>query len=384
MAEYDNLPDSDTETEHYPLEPRYHPVHKLTRTVYDILASSRLAMALLIALLVCCVVGVTIFREQRAAQMIFDTLWFNGLLLLLVVNVACCFFGRIWGRKVTIISFGMILFHLSFVAVFVGIVYNSLYYFRGEMRITEGETLLNRARESYDGVERGRFFNLFRLRGETTFNKLLVDYKVDGASKRVAYDVSVREGNQFTKGVLYLTHNLDHHGFTFFPDREGYSVLTVLYDSQGKELYGVHVPLQSIPQKDKTYLYTTGTKEAPGTILFPQPPEKPLFNLRVTYLPNPAKERSGEAAFQVWPAMGSDSSREAKPLAEGAAVVGSKFATGEYYLSVKEVRYWVVMRVNYEPGKPFVLGSLWVGLAGMIITTLGRILRGRQRTVTSQ
>ena len=375
MPELNNTP----EPEQYPVAPRYHPVHKLARTIYDFLASSRLAMALLIAILLCCVTGVTIFREERAGVLIFDALWFNGLLLLLVLNVACCFFGRIWGRKITVISFGMILFHLSFVAMFIGIVYNSLYYFRGEMRITEGETLLNRARDSYDSVERGRFFNLFRLRGETTLNQLLANYKVSGTDKRVAYDVSVKEGNNSTNGILYLTHNLEHHGFTYFPDREGYSLLTVLTDREGKELYGVHIPLQSMLQKDKSRVYTTGTKESPGVIQFPQLPEKGLFNLNVTYHPNPAAERKGEVTFQLWPAVEGHPAPDVKPFAQGSAVIGSSFDAGEYRLSVKEVRYWVVMRVAYEPGKPIVLGSLWVGLAGMIITTLGRLFRRKRK-----
>lgn len=88
-------------------------------------------MTLLVAILACCVIGVTVLREERAWSLIFSTLWFNGLLVLLVVNVGFCFFGRIWGRKVTLISLGMILFHLSFIAMFAGIVYNSLFYFRG-------------------------------------------------------------------------------------------------------------------------------------------------------------------------------------------------------------------------------------------------------------
>ncbi len=370
---------SETENEQYPVAPRYHPVHKLTRKLYDFLASSRLAMALLVAILLCCVAGVTLFREERAGVLIFDALWFNGLLLLLVINVACCFFGRIWGRKITVVSLGMILFHLSFVTMFMGIVYNSLYFFRGEMRITEGETLLNRARESYDGAERGRFFNLFRLKGETTLNQLLANYNVGGTDKRVAYDVSVREGNQATNGIIYLTHNLEHHGFTYFPDREGYSLLTVITDRGGKELYGAHIPLQSMAQKDKSRLYTTGTKEAPGAIPFPQLPEKALFNLNVIYHPNPAAERKGEATFQLWPAVEGHPAPGAKPFAQGSAVIGSSFDAGEYRLSVKEVRYWVVMRVTYEPGKPIVLASLWVGLSGMILTTLGRMFRRQRR-----
>jgi hypothetical protein len=383
MAEFNPVPEAENETEQYPLKPRYHPVHRLTRSIYDFLASSKLAMTLLVAILVCCVVGVTFYRGERAAEMIFEAIWFNCLLILLVVNVACCFFGRIWGRKVTSISFGMILFHLSFVAMFAAIVFNSLYHFKGDMRITEGETLINRQRQSYEGADRGRYFSLLRLKGETTFNKLLVGYKVDGTDKRVAYDLTVGEGDLKKQGIIYLTHNLDYNGFTYIPDREGYSILAVLYDKQGNELYGVHVPLQSLRQQNNSFLYTTGTKEGVGSIQFPQPPEKPLFNLTLKYRPDPDKERSGEVTFQVLPATGNPGQKNVTPLAEGKAAVGNKFAVGDYYLSVTEVRYWVVMRVNYEPGKPVVLGSLWVGLSGMIITTIGRILRGRRKAKAS-
>ena len=275
MTKIDTTPevDQENETESFPIEPRYHPIHKIPRKIFDFLASSKLAMVLLILILGCCVAGVTILRQQRAYTLIFDTLWFNGLLVLLMVNVACCFFGRIWGRKVTIISFGMILFHLSFVAMFAGIVYNSLFYFRGSMRLTEGETLLNGERQSYDSVERGRFFKLSRLKGETTLNGLHIGYKVDGVDKRRAYDVSVGNGSAQKQEIIYLTKSLEYNGFKYFPDQEGYSVLTVLYDEQGKEIYGAFVPLQSLKQLDKTTFYTTGTKDGPGFFKFPQKPE---------------------------------------------------------------------------------------------------------------
>jgi hypothetical protein len=67
-----------------------------------------------------------------------------------------------------------------------------------------------------------------------------------------------------------------------------------------------------------------------------------------------------------------------KRLAEGSAQIGEKFAFGEYELLIPEVRYWVAMNVRYNPGKPFVLASLCIGLAGIIITTIGRMLRGRR------
>ena len=137
------------------------PEHFFTRTVrmiYGFLSSVKLALALFVVILVCCVAGVTLFRGERAWTLIFNTGWFNAILVLLVVNVGFCFFGRIWGRKVTLISFGMILFHLSFVAILGGIVYNSLFFFKGTIRLTEGESLPSGDLQSYDRADHGIFF----------------------------------------------------------------------------------------------------------------------------------------------------------------------------------------------------------------------------------
>jgi cytochrome c biogenesis protein ResB len=374
MTEYKNASDSDNEP--FPVEPRYHPVNKVIRKVYDFLASAKLAMALLILILCCCVVGVTVYRGARAGEMIFGALWFNSILVLLVVNVACCFFGRIWYRKLTLITFGMILFHLSFVAILGGIVFNSLFYFRGLIRLTEGETLPTGQLQSYDAAEHGRFFNRARMKGETTLVKMHTGFKVNGADKRVAYEIALGEGKAKNQGILYVTKAFDNNGFSYFRDKEGYTVLTTISDKQGRELYGTYIPLQSYKQKGDSYLYSTGTKDTPENIPFPQSQMKPLIGLQVSYLPSALKEKSGDALFQVW-SLKPDGTPVDKPSATGKAAVGATFDVGEYRVAVKEVRYWAGMTVRYEPGKPIILTSLWVGLFGMILTTVGRILKGR-------
>jgi cytochrome c biogenesis protein ResB len=346
------------------------------RKINDFLASVKLALVLLITILVCCVIGVTIIRGERAWALIFNTLWFNGILVLLVVNIAFCFFGRIWGRKLTLIFLGMILFHLSFVFMLGGIIYNSMFYFRGLVRLTEGETLPSRDIKSYDSEAYGRFFGLSKLKGETTLIKMHKGYKVDGADKQVAYEVAVGEGRSKKQGIIYITHKLDHNGFGYFREKEGYSLLIILYDKMGRELYGAYVPLQSLKQKGDQYLYTTGTKEGPGSFPFPQDPLNPLFALQAAYHPAFLKERAGDAVLQVWQLDKAADGRK-KPIAEGRAPIGKKIKTGDYYLSVEEVRYWVGMNVRHEPGQPVVLASLWVGLGGMVVTFIGRMRRGK-------
>ena len=375
MSDYSAISEPEAETEKYPIEPRFHPIHKIPRVIYDFLASAKLAMVLLVVILACCVAGVTVLRGQRAWELIFTSLWFNVLLVLLVMNVACCFFGRIWGRRVTIVSFGMILFHLSFVAMFLGIVYNSLFYFRASIRLSEGETLSNSDYLSYDSVNKGRFFGLARLKGDTTLIRMHRDYKADGDDKRAAYEIVVGDDAMKKKGIIYITHNLDYRGFTYFPDKEGYSLLTVLSDKQGKEVFAAVVPLQSLGSRETSYLYTTGSKEGQSGFPFPQGELKPMYDLQIAYFPSKLVDRGGEVSFEVRQLPLERAKRVEKPFATGKVSVGAPFDVGEYMLSVKEIRYWVGMRVAYEPGKPVVLTSLWIGLAGMIITTIGRMFR---------
>ena len=352
---------------------------RFLRKIYAFLSSVKLAIALLIIILVCCVAGVTIVRGERAGALIFGTLWFNGLLVLLVVNVAFCFFGRIWGRRVTLISLGMILFHLSFVAMLCGIMYNSLFYFRGGIRLTEGESLPSGDPQSYDYAEHGRFFSFAKLKGETTLIKMHRDYSIDGANKRAAYEIAVVAGRSKKQGVIYITHSMEHRGVQYLNDKEGYSVAIVLSDRKGRELYGAFVPLQSYKKKDEkgneVYLYTTGTKELPGSFPFPQEPLSPLFSLQVTYQPSALKfkEREGEAFLQVWPLASPGSAQGDEVVASGKVPIGAKLSAGDHFLEAREVRYWVGMNVRYEPGKPIVLSSLWVGLGGMIMTFIGRM-----------
>lgn len=421
MAENDIPPNYERDDEQPLLELRYHPVNKVARKIYDFMASAKLAMLLLVSILLGCLCGGIFFKEPQATEMVFGTLWFNGLLVLLVINVICCFFGRIWGRRVTVISFGMILFHLSFVAMFVAIVFNSLFCFNGTLRLTEGESLSNRDPKSYDNPHPGLFFSYSRMKGETSLLRVHRGYKVDGGDKLIAFDVSIADGGITNDGVVFINNKFKHKAVEYIRDQEGYSLLTIVNDKSGKELYGAHIPLQSLKQKDSSYLYSTGSMTGPGSFNFPPEKDKTLFALQLTYYPDLVKDRSGKVRFQVWPtlnagadhtmnpstggitdaggphmgggamgtggghamnpsaggAMEMDGNKNIKPLADGTMKIAETFAFGEYQLIAPEVRYWVAMTVRYNPGKPVVLTSLWVGLAGLIVTAIGRIARRR-------
>lgn len=356
--------------------------------LYALLTSPRLALALLVTILACCVVGVTALRGERAWRLIFSTLWFNALLVLLALSSAAAFFTRVWRRKLTLVQAGMIVFHLSFAALLGGVVYNALFKFNGVLRLTEGETVHLGDLANYDVVQIGQYFDPRRLRGETTLHRMHRGYVVDGQEKRAAYEIAVGEGDRKASGVIYITQDLEHDGIRYLCAKEGYSILLVMHDKQGRELYGAHVPLQSIRLQDGGFLYATGKATEPLSFPFPFPPEPARTELLMTFRPNAVKDREGEVGLHLAEATGGGATvidlhragggRAGKDAASVVSV-GERFDAGEFTLTPSEVRYWVGIDVRHDPGLNLILGSLCLGLAGMVLTFVGRIRQGSPR-----
>jgi cytochrome c biogenesis protein ResB len=320
---------------------------------------------------------VTVFRGARAGPLIFSTLWFNALLVLLAISSATAFFSRIWRRKLTLVSAGMILFHLCFAAMLGGIAWNRLFFFEGLLRMTEGETLPNGRLESYDRFVKGRFFDVARLRGETTLLKMHRDFKVEGANKRAAYEIAIDDGATRSRSVIYVAEYLDFEGVRFFCSMEGYSLLLVIADEEGRERFGAFVPLQSLKQRDGTVLYASAKKMDAPPFPFPPPPAPPLAGVQLGFRPNTVADRAGDVTIEVWGVGPNGELLEASR--KGTVAVGQPFDAGDYALTAREVRYWVGMNVRYDPGLPVVLSSLCLGLAGMALTFVGRVRQGGAR-----
>lgn len=348
----------------------------LARSAWTLLISPKLAIGLLVAVLACCVFGVTVVRGARAGELIFGTIWFNALLVLLAFSSAAAFFGRTWTRRLTLVSVGMILFHVSFAAMLGGIAWNRLFFFDGLLRLTEGETLPNGRYESYDRVDHGRLFDLSWFRGETTLVRMHFNYEVDGENKRAAYELEIGDGDALLHRTIYVAEHLDFEGFRYFCQKEGYSVLLVMSDLAGRELYGAHVPLQSLRQKDGNYQYATGTADGAAPILFPPPPEPPRAEVLVRYRPNSVAERTGDVTFELLPL---DPAGQPEKERAGTVPVGGTFAGGAMTISPREVRYWVGINVRYDPGLGVILASLCFGLGGMVLTFIGRVRQGAAR-----
>jgi len=346
------------------------------RRAYAFLVSPKLAIAFLTAVLLCCLAGVTLMSPEKAWERIFTALWFNGLLVLLAVSSAAAFFSRIWRRRLTLVTVGLIVFHLSFLTLLGGAVVNDLFHFVGVMRLTEGETLPSGRLESYDRSRYGRFFDWGLLRGETTLVRVHRDLEVAGENKRVGYEIAVGDEGVRRSGIVYVTEHLDHRGFRYFRLKEGYSVLVALSDREGRELCGAHVPLQSHMQAGGNLTFVTGTATEALGFLFPQAPEHPIVELLVRFRPNTVVERTGDVFFRVRPV---DPSGHLGAERTGTVAVGGRFDAGDFILEPREIRHWAGMEVRRDPGLTVILGSLCAGLLGMFLILVGRLRQGGEK-----
>jgi cytochrome c biogenesis protein ResB len=91
------------------------------------LASTKLALVLLIIILISCAIGASLPMETGKG-VVFSSLWFNGLLGFLVVNIIFCIFKRI--KILRLSRIGTTIFHLSLVLIFSGVVYDQLFFLK--------------------------------------------------------------------------------------------------------------------------------------------------------------------------------------------------------------------------------------------------------------
>lgn len=354
------------------------------RKIYSLLWSTNVALVLLVLVFLACVAGASM-PKSISKEVVYSSVWFNLLLVLLIVNIVFCITKRT--RFLQLSQAGTTIFHLGLVALFFGVVYDHLFFFEGTIRLTEGETLRCDERTSYDGINSGRFFNMRKLRelGDLYFHKLHVSYREGGKERGVASEIVV--GTDVRMGehrVVYVPHPVRYKGFEFYRvNADGYSPLFVLRDEAGRIYYGAYTALQSIKQKDGTYMYRSGSAAVPERFDFPQAPDLPaIFKLQTAYYPDPKEIRSGEVTFTVW----KNDQRTRGPSEElfsGKAGIGERVKVGRYFLSMDEVRYWTKINISYQPGLPFIFGSFWLTLGGLILNFILKIQMRRVQESTA-
>ena len=123
--------------------------------IFSFFASTKVALVLLALIFLSCVVGV--FLPPAVGK---EAVLYVGV----VQSVTCSFIDQYRflhnqaDKFLRLSQAGTTIFHLGLVLLFIGVVYDQLFFFEGAIRLTEGETLNCAERASYDWVKKDVFF----------------------------------------------------------------------------------------------------------------------------------------------------------------------------------------------------------------------------------
>jgi len=350
------------------------------------LRSARLAIILLILVFLSSISG-AILPPALGREIIFSSLWFNFLLVLLTVNILFCTLKRITNLRKFIHEYsriGSIIFHFSFVLLTLGVSYNQLFFFEGGIRLTEGETLSCSDEQNYDWIKKGKFFSPQKLKdlGELYLHKLYPSYYLKGDYKGVANKIVLRTQNNEKEAIVFVNNPLKYKRFEFYRDVDGYSLLFVFRDRWGRVLDGAYAPLNAVRRADGNFNYVGG---------FPFPPVNPFFSLWSVYFPETGVITPNEKAkvFLEIRQLASpaspelqrgepNQSREEKELFKGKAGLKEMVPVGFFFISVDEVRYWSRMKVIHHPGLFLILFSFWLAFGGISLSTIAKMIKKSQ------
>jgi|GEM_PF-3930712 len=356
------------------------------------LRSARLAIILLILVFLSSILG-AILPSALGREIIFSSLWFNFLLVLLVVNILFCTLRRVkalrrerrgsaedavsspWTPFVFIrgvnsrsfVLLGSLIFHFSFILLFLGVIYDNLFFFEGGIRLTEGETLSCSDEQNYDWIKKGKFFSPQKLKdlGEIYLHKLYPYYYFKGDYKGVANKIILRTKSNKKEGIIYVNSPLKYKRFEFYRDVDGHSPLFVFRDRWGRVLDGSYVPLHAVKRPDGSFNYTGG---------FPFPQGNPFFYLWSVYYPA-TKEEKAKFFLEIKQIPSPNQIEEGRKLFKGKVSLKEMVPVGFFLVSVDEVRYWSKMKVIYRPGVSLIFFSFWLALGGISLTTVAKMVK---------
>lgn len=98
----------------------------MLRKLFSLLWSTKVALVLLVLISLLCIVGASL-PAGIGKDVVFSSLWFNFLLVLLNINIVFCILKRT--RVLLLSQAGTTIFHLGLVVLFVGVVYDQLFFF---------------------------------------------------------------------------------------------------------------------------------------------------------------------------------------------------------------------------------------------------------------
>lgn len=290
---------------------------------------------------------------------------------------------------------GNLLFHVALLVLLVAVALGSLFGYKGNILVTEGDGFANSV-ISYDSMHRGRFFSDDRLapftihvdkfrawyvptgedRGTPERYDAYLSYTDEPGAAKKRYDLQVNEPLSVDGAKVYL---LGH----------GYSPEITVRDAEGRVVTSGPVPFVASDTKNYT---SQGVVKAPAA--------KPQLGFQMFFLPTFAMSRQGptsaypapldpvilmvayqgdlgmdEGAAQSVYAL--DTSRMKQiPLPQRSQLLrpGDKvdLPGGRGSVEFDGIKQYVTLQVTHDPGKSLALGSAIVAIGALLLSLFVR------------
>ncbi len=263
--------------------------------------------------------------------------------------------ARVEGRLLRSRHVGSIVFHLALLIILTGIVLNGLFRFDGAFGVTEGQTVLDEP-GAYLRVEKGILNRGPAGSFALTLERIDRDHPVGDATTEAAF-VDVREiGDQEgVSGLVRINHPFIWEGVEFhYGARTGVSPEILVLDTAGETAFRSFVRLR-VGESE-------GLKVHEGSVKLPLDGMEVLLRIMDRdMIDAPATDhvavtRSGAVLF------------------EGDLARGDTVGVADYHITMPRVRAWCDVHVVRNPWLAMVFTGFWVGLAGLLISILPRVL----------
>ena len=289
-------------------------------------------------------------------------------------------------------EFGNILFHLSFALMLVGVAWNTLWAYKGEVIVVEGQAFSNSLTQ-YDDFSAGGAFRPANLQPFTiwvdTFTAKFETGEVQrGAARVFQADVRIAHADGATEDArIEVNHPLVVDGTQVHLIGHGYAPVVTVTDAQGNTAYSG--PVVFLPQDgnftslgvikapdarpnylgfEGFFLPTAIVDEMGPRSVFPDALAPELF---VNVWTGPVREETGrpESVYSL-----TKDGLEQMRTPDGN-VVTFRIAPGQVIdlpdgssLSFDDWRRWTKLQVSNEPGLWLVIGSVLLSVLGMMLS----------------
>ena len=257
---------------------------------------------------------------------------------------------------------GSIVFHLAILLVIAGVLLNNLYRFTGVYGLTEGQSVrdvpadyMRQDKGLLRGDESGRFtlkleqVNRFREVGDAVTEEALVRLMPSDGG------LPVSEGIRINRPLRWQGLEMHLGGAT------GYSPELLVLDPTGRLRFRSFIRLK--------------VKKGPGGdvhedyILL----EEGRLSIRIQVIPDREDPLRQDRRLTI--------SRGDALLFEGFLASADTLDAGGLRITIPRMRNWCYLHVMGNPLLWLVFAGFWVGLAGLTITVVVRVLSGRKRSL---